>query len=211
MTDKNDQSSRGGIFAGEDPVALASEWLAEAEATEPVDANAMSLATVDAGGVPNVRIVLLKEIEQAQKGGGFLFYTNYESAKGQELAASGQAAGLLYWKSLGRQVRLRGPVSREDGAKADAYYRSRPLGSRHGAWASHQSQEIASREQLITRVSEIERRFGDNPPRPPHWGGYRIIPLEIEFWANGEYRLHDRFRWTRSAPSGLWNIARLSP
>ncbi len=211
MTDKNDQSSREGIFAGEDPIALAAAWLAEAEVAEPVDANAMSLATVDSDGVPNVRIVLLKEIEQAQDGGGFLFYTNYNSTKGEEIAASGQAACLLYWKSLGRQVRLRGPISREDGAKADDYYRSRPLGSRHGAWASDQSQEIVSREQLVTQVAEIERRFGDNPPRPPHWGGYRIIPLEIEFWASGEYRLHDRFRWTRSAPSGLWNIARLSP
>lgn len=195
------------IFAGDDPVGIVRRWLAEAEAREPCDANAMALASVDGQGMPNVRIVLLKEIEDD----GFVFYTNYGSAKGRELDAAGKAAFVLHWKSLGRQVRVRGDVSREAGAAADTYYDSRPLGSRLGAWASEQSRPLASREALLTRVEEARARFGENPPRPSFWGGYRIKPREIELWADGVNRLHDRFRWVRAEGERRWDVTRLNP
>jgi len=181
--------------------------MAEAEATEPNDANAMQLATVDAKGRPNVRTVLLKDIEAD----AFVFYTNYESAKGEEIAATGQAAFVLFWKTLGRQVRVRGAVEREDGAAADAYYASRPLGSRIGAYASEQSRVLDSRAKLEARVTELEKSLGDNPPRPGHWGGYRIKPFEMEFWADGAFRLHDRYRWLLKKEANTWDVDRLFP
>lgn len=203
---------RSGIFAGEDPFVIARDWLAEAEKTEPNDPNAIALATVDPSGMPNVRMVLLKEIEQAGEGGGaFVFYTNYESAKGQELAASGKAAFVMHWKSLRRQVRVRGEVSREEGEQADAYFASRSLQSRLGAWASKQSRPLSSRGGLMAEVAKVTALKGPNPPRPPFWGGFRIRPVEIEFWADGAFRLHDRFRWSRENPSESWNVERLSP
>ena len=203
---------RSGIFAGQDPFSLARDWLAEAEKTEPNDPNAIALATVDAQGLPNVRMVLLKEIELSGTGGGaFVFYTNYDSAKGQELAASGKAAFVMHWKSLRRQVRVRGEVSREEGAQADAYYASRSLQSRLGAWASKQSQPLTSRTSLMAEVAKVTAMKGPNPPRPPFWGGFRIRPLEIEFWADGAFRLHDRFRWSRANLADGWNVERLSP
>ncbi|MEO0678183.1 MAG: pyridoxamine 5'-phosphate oxidase [Pseudomonadota bacterium] len=198
---------RTGIFAGDDPFALTRTWMAEAEAQEVNDPNAMQLATVDAAGRPNVRTVLLKDIEEA----AFVFYTNYDSAKGQEIAASGHAAFVLHWKTLGRQVRVRGKVTREDGAAADAYYNSRALGSRIGAHASLQSQPLAKRADLEARVAQLEEELGDTPQRPVHWGGFRIVPYEMEFWADGAFRLHDRFRWVREAPSEPWMITRLHP
>lgn len=200
-------ADRGGIFAGEDPFAIARAWLAEAEAVEPNDPNAMALATVDPGGLPNVRMVLLKEIEA----GAFVFYTNYESAKGVELAASGKAAFVIHWKSLRRQIRARGAVSREAGPQADAYYRSRSLPSRLGAWASAQSRPLSSRTALMAEVAKVTATKGIDPPRPPFWGGFRLAPVEIEFWADGAHRLHDRFRWTRPAPDAAWTVTRLSP
>ncbi|NYS23609.1 pyridoxamine 5'-phosphate oxidase [Rhodobacteraceae bacterium 2376] len=200
-------SDRTGIFEGDDPFAIARRWLAEAEATEPNDPNAIALSTVDAGGLPNVRMVLLKEIAEAS----FVFFTNYESAKAGELDAAGKAAFVLHWKSLRRQIRVRGTVAREDGPEADAYYASRSLKSRLGAWASRQSQPLDSRGALMAEVARQTARHGTNPPRPPFWGGYRITPLEIEFWADGAFRLHDRFRWTRQDPAQPWRIARLSP
>jgi pyridoxamine 5'-phosphate oxidase len=200
-------SDRTGIFAGEDPFALARAWQAEADRTEPNDPNAIALATVDAQGLPNVRMVLLKEIEDA----GFVFYTNYDSAKGEEIAATGKAAFVLHWKSLRRQIRVRGTVTREEGAQADAYYRSRALQSRLGAWASAQSRPLASRLDLMAEVARVTAQKGVNPDRPPFWGGFRITPVEIEFWADGAFRLHDRFRWTRDTPAAPWNVARLSP
>ncbi len=200
-------SERTGIFAGDDPFGLAQSWLDEAAKTEANDPNAMQLATVDADGLPNVRTVLLKEIEAD----AFVFYTNYESAKGQELAATGKAAFVLHWKSLGRQVRVRGLVSREDGKKADEYYHSRALKSRLGAWASRQSEPLRSREALMAEVAKVTAMKGTKPGRPPYWGGYRIRPLEMEFWADGAFRLHDRFRWRRAAPDRGWEIARLHP
>ncbi|QPH56076.1 pyridoxamine 5'-phosphate oxidase [Pontivivens ytuae] len=203
-----EETARTGIFAGSDPFVLARHWLAEAEGTEPEDANAIALATVDADGLPNVRMVLLKEIEDD----AFVFYTNYESAKGQEIAGAGKAAFCLHWKSLRRQIRVRGLTEREEGEKADAYYRSRALQSRIGAWASDQSRPLSSRASLMTKVAAMGLEKGPNPDRPPHWGGIRIHPVEIEFWADGQFRLHDRFRWTRPALSvGEWAVQRLNP
>ena len=203
---------RGGIFAGEDPFEIARAWLAEAERTEPEDPNAIALATVDADGLPNVRMVLLKEIEVAGQGdGAFVFYTNYESAKGQELAATGKAAFVMHWKSLRRQIRVRGPVEREEGPQADAYYASRSLKSRLGAWASQQSRPLESRGALMAEVARVTATRGTNPPRPPFWGGVRIRPVEIEFWADGAFRLHDRFRWRRSEGGSTWQVTRLNP
>ncbi len=200
-------TDRTGIFAGNDPFEIARRWLAEAEKSEPNDPNAIALATVDAAGMPDVRMVLLKEIEPA----AFVFYTNYESTKAREIEATGKAAFVMHWKSLRRQIRVRGSVEREDGPKADAYFASRALKSRLGAWASRQSRPLKSRAALMAEVARVSARFGTNPPRPPFWGGYRIIPTEIEFWADGAFRLHDRFRWTRRAPDAPWEIARLSP
>ena len=203
---------RSGIFAGSDPFAIAQAWLSEAEAQEPNDANAIALATVDADGLPNVRMVLLKEIEAAGEGGGaFVFYTNYGSKKGQEITASGKAAFVLHWKSLRRQIRVRGIVAREDGPQADEYFASRSLRSRLGAWASQQSQPLSSREALLAEAAKIALTKGPNPARPPYWGGFRIQPLEIEFWADGAFRLHDRFRWSRADAKANWTITRLNP
>ena len=198
---------RTGIFAGDDPFAIARRWLAEAEGTEPNDPNAIALATVDPDGLPNVRMVLLKEIEDA----AFVFYTNYGSAKGQEIAASGKAAFVMHWKSLRRQIRVRGSVTREEGPQADAYYASRSLQSRLGAWASRQSQPLDSRLSLMADVAKITATKGTNPPRPPFWGGFRIAPVEIEFWADGAFRLHDRFRWTAAGAGHAWDVQRLNP
>ncbi|ESW60889.1 MAG: pyridoxamine 5'-phosphate oxidase [Rhodobacter sp. CACIA14H1] len=198
---------RSGIFAGDDPFAIARAWLAEAEPLEPNDPNAIALATVDDGGMPNVRMVLLKEIEAD----AFVFYTNYGSRKGREIEASGKAAFVLHWKSLRRQVRVRGVTEREEGPQADAYYDSRSLKSRLGAWASRQSEPLSSRAALVAEVAKVTAVHGPIPKRPPFWGGIRIRPLEIEFWADGQFRLHDRFRWSRNAIDTPWDIIRLNP
>ncbi|MEM8570613.1 MAG: pyridoxamine 5'-phosphate oxidase [Pseudomonadota bacterium] len=203
----SEAADRSGIFAGDDPFVLAQAWLEEAEKSEPNDPAAMALATVDSEGLPNVRIVLLKQIEAD----AFVFYTNYESRKSHELDTSKKAAISMHWKSLRRQVRIRGHVERESGPKADHYFASRSLKSRLGAWASHQSQPLASRRALMAEVAKITATKGLNPPRPPFWGGYRIVPIEFEFWADGAHRLHDRFRWSRADPSAAWQIVRLSP
>ncbi|OUS08413.1 pyridoxamine 5'-phosphate oxidase [Rhodobacterales bacterium 52_120_T64] len=202
-----EKSKRTGIFAGDDPFQIARDWLTEAESAEPNDPNAIALSTVDAYGVPNARMVLLKDIED----GAFVFYTNYGSAKASEIDDSGMAAFVMHWKSLRRQIRVRGVVERESGTKADAYYASRSLPSRLGAWASKQSQPLGSRGELLAEVAKITASKGLHPNRPPFWGGYRIIPTEIEFWADGQHRLHDRFRWSRSGPDSEWSIDRLQP
>lgn len=199
--------NRTGKFAGDDPFALAQSWLSEAEESELNDPNAIALSTVDASGMPNVRMVLLKGIEADS----FVFYTNYESAKAGELDQAGKAAFVLHWKSLRRQIRVRGLVTREDGPDADAYFASRSLKSRLGAWASKQSRPLKSRAHLMAEVAKMTALHGPNPKRPPFWGGYRIRPVEIEFWADGEYRLHDRFKWRRSDPLSAWEITRLNP
>ncbi len=196
---------RTGIFSGDDPLEIARDWIDAAWKSEPRDANAMQLATVDAAGMPNVRTVLLKDIEDD----AFVFYTNYTSAKAEEIEHAGKAAFVIHWKSLNRQVRVRGTVTREEGPRADAYFASRALQSRIGAWASPQSRPLESRADLEARVAEIVERFGDDPPRPPFWGGFRLRPVEIEFWAEGDFRLHDRFGWQRTADG--WNATRLAP
>lgn len=195
------------IFAGDNPIEIARRWLGEAELSEPNDANAIALATAGTDGLPNVRMVLLKEIEDD----AFVFYTNYDSAKGQELAANPQAAFVMHWKTLHRQVRVRGQVTREEGPQADAYYKSRALQSRIGAWASEQSRPLKSRAALMAKVAQIGAAKGANPDRPPYWGGFRITPLEMELWADGAFRLHDRFRYTRQAVGEMWTAERLSP
>jgi pyridoxamine 5'-phosphate oxidase len=188
-------------------VSIAKAWLAEAEVSEPNDPNAIALATVGADGLPNVRMVLLKEIEAD----AFVFYTNYGSAKAREIDGAGKAAFVMHWKSLRRQVRVRGVVGREDGPQADEYYASRSLKSRLGAWASRQSEPLSSRAALVAEVARITAREGVSPRRPPYWGGFRIRPLEIEFWADGDFRLHDRFCWRRSTLADLWKVERLNP
>lgn len=198
---------RDGKFAGDDPFAIAQRWLTEAQASELNDPNAIALSTVDAAGLPNVRMVLLKEIEPA----AFVFYTNYESQKAQELDGAGKAAFVIHWKSLRRQIRVRGTISREDGPQADAYFASRSLKSRLGAWASRQSQPLNSRATLMAEVAKVTAQHGTNPSRPPFWGGYRLVPSHIEFWADGAFRLHDRFLWQRPDAGSDWQIQRLSP
>ncbi|MFC2967557.1 pyridoxamine 5'-phosphate oxidase [Acidimangrovimonas pyrenivorans] len=200
-------ADRSGIFAGDDPFRIAQDWLNAAEAEEPNDPNAIALSTVDADGLPNVRMVLLKEIEDD----AFVFYTNYGSAKAHEIDGAGKAAFVLHWKSLRRQIRVRGLTERVAGAQADAYYASRSLKSRLGAWASKQSQPLSSRMALMAEVARVTAEKGANPPRPPFWGGYRIRPLEVEFWADGAFRLHDRFRWRRDNIDDAWKIQRLNP
>jgi pyridoxamine 5'-phosphate oxidase len=207
MDSQSDGPDRTGIFAGDDPFILAQSWLTEAEATEPNDPNAIALATVDPDGLPNVRMVLLKEVEAA----AFVFYTNYTSKKAQEIEGAGKAAFVLHWKSLRRQIRVRGTLSREEGPQADAYYASRSLKSRLGAWASDQSKPLSSRAALVAEVARQAARHGLNPARPPFWGGFRLVPTEIEFWADGPFRLHDRFQWTRKNPRDPWTIIRLNP
>jgi pyridoxamine 5'-phosphate oxidase len=180
----------------------------DAEEAEPVDPEAMALATVDAEGLPNVRTVLLKGADER----GFVFYTNRDSAKGNELAASPQAALLFYWKSLGRQIRLRGPVDPATDAEADAYFATRHKESQIGACASLQSRPLASRAVLEAEVARLTESFGAGAvPRPHHWGGYRLIPLEIEFWRSGAFRLHDRIVFRRGAPRQPWTKTRLYP
>ena len=219
-------TDRSGIFAGDDPFAIARAWLDEAARSEPNDPNAIALATVDAAGLPDCRMVLLKEIEGAGTDGAFVFYTNYDSAKGVEIEATGVAAFVMHWKSLRRQIRVRGLVSRVEAEQADSYYNSRALQARIGAWASRQSRPLESRAALMAEVARQGINHGLNPRRPPHWGGYRIRPLEIEFWADGAFRLHDRFRWSKQdylsdnwaklektgeVTQSLWVVTRLSP
>ena len=200
-------SDRSGKFGGDDPFEIARRWLTEAEATEMNDPNAIALASVDAEGLPNVRMVLLKEVAAD----GFIFYTNYDSAKGQELQATGKAGFVMHWKSLRRQVRVRGTVERFEGPEADEYYASRSLKSRLGAWASEQSRPLSGRTALMAEVAKVTARHGTNPPRPPFWGGFKFTPSEIEFWADGDFRLHDRFVWRRETAHSNWEIKRLNP
>ena len=189
-----------------DPFELFGQWFEEAIASEINDPDAIALASVDRNGMPSVRMVLLKQWSPD----GFVFYTNYESRKSDELLTTEKAAFCVHWKSLRRQVRVVGPVSQVSAAQSDAYFDSRGRGSQIGAWSSAQSRPLASRAELAAAVAANEARFPDTVPRPPHWGGYRIVPNEIEFWADGEHRLHDRFRFTCNAASG-WDVQRLNP
>ncbi len=191
-----------------DPFALFAEWEKEASLTEPNDPNAMAVASVDEDGLPDVRTVLLKAWDRR----GFVFYTNFESAKGREILASMKLAALFHWKSQRRQIRIRGPVEVVSDAEADAYFESRPRGSRLGAWASRQSRPLASRDILEKAVEDLESVYPEAIPRPPHWSGFRIMPLQIEFWADGAFRLHDRFLFARERlDATTWTKTRLYP
>ena len=203
-----DAPSAGDFFAAADPMTLFAGWFADAEAHEINDPNAMALATADAGGLPNIRMVLLKDVSD----GGFVFYTNCDSAKGRELLASGKAALLFHWKSLRRQVRVRGPVAPVSAAEADAYFATRPRGSRIGAWASQQSRPLEGRFALEKAVAFYAARHGlGEVPRPPYWSGFRVTPLEVEFWHDRPFRLHDRVVFKRAAPGVAWSKERLFP
>ena len=191
-----------------DPIAAFDAWLKEAGAHEPNDPNAMALSTVSTDGMPNVRMVLLKGHDAR----GFVFYTNLESQKGGELADTAKAALCFHWKSLHRQVRVQGPVSAVADDEADAYYQSRGRESRIGAWASQQSRPLADRAELEAAYAEMDAKYpGDDIPRPPHWSGCRITPLRIEFWQDGDHRLHDRLVFKRASADANWEIERLYP
>jgi len=197
-----------------EPFALFERWFADAAAREPNDPNAMTLATVDADGLPNLRMVLLKGLDNGERGSGrgFVFYTNHDSAKGQELRAQPKAALLFHWKSLRRQVRLRGLVGVTDAAEADAYFATRARGSQLGAWASEQSQALYSRATLEQRLAEIEAKYaGQLVPRPPHWSGFRVVPLEVEFWHDRPFRLHERVLFRRAVTDAAWQRSVLYP
>jgi pyridoxamine 5'-phosphate oxidase len=182
-------------------------WFQQAVDAKLPEPNTMTLATVDSRGRPSARIVLIKGVDER----GFVFFTNYESRKGRELAANPYASLLFYWIELERQVRIEGSIVKTSAEESDTYFASRPLGSRIGAWASDQSQVIESRSQLEAREREISLQYGEHPPRPPHWGGYRLVPEAIEFWQGRPSRLHDRLRYTRSSDSSDWQVARLAP
>lgn len=193
------------LFAEAEPFVLFERWFKEAKEREPNDPNGMALATVDDHGLPDVRMVLLKDVSAE----GFVFYTNAESAKGRQLEANPRAAILFHWKSLRRQVRARGTIALVSDEEADAYFASRPVESRLGAWASPQSRVIEDRQVLDDRYRDALARYGSDPPRPSYWGGYRVVPERVEFWQGRPGRMHDRVRYAREGSA--WRIERLAP
>ncbi|MGH1350038.1 MAG: pyridoxamine 5'-phosphate oxidase [Methyloligellaceae bacterium] len=207
--DKTDTAEDLEFANAERPLQLFDAWMEEAVAKELNDPTAMSVATVDSDGMPNIRMVLLKEATEK----GFTFYTNFESAKGQELLANPKAALCFHWKSLRRQVRVRGNVLKVEDAEADAYFASRPKGSRIGAWASDQSRELESRYALEMSVAKYTAKYAlGSVPRPDHWSGFRVEPVEIEFWRDRPFRLHDRLVFRKETPDqGAWHKSRLYP
>lgn len=213
MTDTFDHDLPAALTAvdftgAEEPFRLFADWFAEAKSSEPNDPNAMAVASVDETGLPNLRMVLLKGFDEA----GFVFYTNFESRKGREILAHPKAALLFHWKSLRRQVRIRGTVEVVSAAEADEYYASRPRGSRIGAWASRQSRPLESRFALEKAVADYTMKFGIGEiPRPSHWSGFRVVPVAFEFWHDRPFRLHDRIEFTRETPGAAWTKGRLYP
>ncbi|MBP1850323.1 pyridoxamine 5'-phosphate oxidase [Rhizobium halophytocola] len=205
----SDTKLTSGDFTEEtEPFALFGAWLEDATASEPNDPNAVAVATVDENGLPNVRMVLLKDFDSR----GFIFYTNFESRKGREILGQKKAAMCFHWKTLRRQVRIRGEVEVVTDAEADAYYASRPRGSRIGAWASKQSRPLESRFALEKAVAEYSARYAlGDIPRPAHWSGFRLKPLSIEFWHDRKFRLHDRVEFHRDTPDGDWAKTRMYP
>ena len=195
------------LFAGEEPFTIFRRWLEEARETEINDPDAIALATVDKEGLPNVRMVLLRIIEDD----AFVFFTNYGSKKAQEAFLTNKVAFNIHWKSLRRQIRVRGHVEKEDGMIADKYFSEREVGSQTAAWASKQSETLTDRQELIARWKSYKNQFDKNVGRPDFWGGIRIKPIQIEFWADGQYRLHDRFLWERERGEKSWSVRRLYP
>jgi pyridoxamine 5'-phosphate oxidase len=194
--------------AATEPFTPFDAWMWDAKQQEARDPDAIALATVDDSGMPNARMVLLKGWGPS----GFVFYTNRDSAKGRELDSQRKAALVIYWKSLSRQVRMRGPVQPVADSESDAYFSSRPRGAQIGAWASQQSRKLGSRSELEQAVARIEGKYGEGKvPRPPHWIGYRLVPLAVEFWAEQPYRLHDRIEFSRAAVDAPWSQRRLYP
>jgi pyridoxamine 5'-phosphate oxidase len=192
--------------AAADPLEQFALWFDQTIASGLQMPTALILATANAQGIPSARTVLLKGYDR----NGFVFYTNYASRKGRELAANPHACLLFSWEELERQVRIEGPVEKVSAAESDEYFASRPLGSRLGAWASPQSEAVAGRALLDARFADAQRRYGEAVPRPPHWGGYRVVPRAIEFWQGRENRLHDRLRYQRE-PDARWTMERLAP
>ncbi len=208
IADLRQEYMRAGLSeaqADPDPLRQFERWFGDALQAKLPLPNAMTLATTGRGGAPTARAVLLKGVER----GGFVFYTNYMSRKARELDAGAGACLLFLWSDLERQVRIEGTVARVSEAESDEYYASRPLGARHSAWASAQSEVVSSREFLENALQQARQRHGDNPPRPPHWGGYRVVPQSIEFWQGRADRLHDRLLYRAAA--GAWTIERLAP
>ena len=206
----NDQANRltNDDHDPNNPLGLFKEWLKQAEESEPNDPSAMSLATVDETGLPNVRMVLMRRYDER----GFCFFTNFESTKGVELIGAKKAAVCFHWKTLRKSVRIRGDIEIVSDEEADEYFNSRPRGSRIGAHASKQSRPLESRFALEKEVARFTAKFGTGSiPRPEHWSGFRLIPLSIEFWSDGKFRLHDRKRFSRSALDANWNVERLYP
>jgi pyridoxamine 5'-phosphate oxidase len=200
--------TNGDFTQADEPLRLFKAWFEEAVRSEPADPNAMALATVGADGMPNVRMVLLKDFDER----GFVFYTNVDSQKGQELVGNAKAGLVFHWKSLKRQVRIRGAVTTVTAAEADAYFASRPRLAQIGAWASKQSSPLESRLAFEKAVALYTAKYAiGTVPRPPNWSGYRIIPVSMEFWHDRPYRLHDRVEFRRDAPSAPWNKTRLYP
>ncbi len=208
MSDIGTPTDDGGIPPATDPISLFHLWLDKAKTTEVNEANAMSLATADAEGRPNLRMVLLKDADQR----GFVFYTNTQSAKGQELSHTPHAALCFHWKSLRQQIRIRGPITRVSDAEADAYFASRPKDSQIGAWASPQSRPMPGRFAFEAEIAKYTVKYAlTTVPRPPHWTGFRVTPLEIEFWRDRPFRLHDRLVYRREHASTPWRTERLYP